>query len=370
LHAPIQHRAAAFGGWACAPLSAGESKVLDRDKGLGVVSTGGGNRNWYSAGIFYRMLRDGYNVKHISATSGGVGAAYNFLGIKNLDKYEAQCLHKISTHGNVHRYAAFVKDWFNNGTYFWRLDPAKVEAVYRTPERYRQFLAVIKENLAQTRLSISLSMVNKEPPFLERAVIDLEAALAQGKDPMELMLAASTIIPETRAIRDGDSYLLDGGYTNNAPLSPLFADDNVEQILVLDYSNHNYFHDFENLYGRGPLTYMQNLMDMRLLEKKVAFDMGSGSDIGPAVLINSLLQAIGKKSITLGGRRLVHKPIYVLRPSGLDMDIAGLGTEARGLHYYQLGKQADLQVLQPEGAAAWEVMAQPRSAPQRQEELV
>jgi predicted acylesterase/phospholipase RssA len=346
-----------------------EHKVLDKDKGLGIVSTGGGNRNWYSAGIFYCMLRDGYNVRHITATSGGVGAAYNFLGIKNLDAYEAQCLHKIGTHGNVHRYAAFVKDWFNNGTYFWRLDPAKVEAVYRTPERYRQFLSTLKKNLAQTRLSISLSTVNKQPPFLARTVIDLEAALAQGKDPMELMLAASTVIPETKAIRDGDRYLLDGGYMNNAPLSPLFADDSVEQILVLDYSNHDYFRDFEDLYSRGPLTYMQNLMDMRLLEKKVGFDMGSGSDIGPAVLINSLLQAIGKKSITLGGRRLVHKPIYVLRPKDLDMDIASPGTEARGLHYYQLGKQVDLQALQPEGLDAAEQRAHLRSAPQREEEL-
>lgn len=49
---------------------------LNKKKKLGVVCSGGGNRTTFALGVLYKLMEEGYNVKHITSTSGGIQYFY------------------------------------------------------------------------------------------------------------------------------------------------------------------------------------------------------------------------------------------------------------------------------------------------------
>jgi predicted acylesterase/phospholipase RssA len=103
-----------------------EQIMIDPKLKLGVVSSGGGLRTYYNAGMFYMLKKYHYNIRHISAASGGATAgALPYLAARteeDIENYIEKLIERQSVFSMKRNF--FTPDWFNmSGGYITKLDP-------------------------------------------------------------------------------------------------------------------------------------------------------------------------------------------------------------------------------------------------------
>jgi predicted acylesterase/phospholipase RssA len=132
--------------------------MIDPKLKLGVVSSGGGLRTYYNAGMFYMLKKYNYNIRHISAASGGATAgALPYLAARteeDIENYIEKLIERQSVFSMKRNF--FTPDWFNmSGGYITKLDPTFIEEELMDFSGRETFF----ENLKKIRLDISVTDV-------------------------------------------------------------------------------------------------------------------------------------------------------------------------------------------------------------------
>ena len=109
-------------------------------------------------------------------------------------------------------------------------------------------------------------------------------------------------------------YYLEGGYTDNTPLRPLFENPDVDDILVIDFTDYDYHTEIEKIYRKNLLVFAMNTIDMNLLISNIQWGLPNKAILSQAILINQLLESLGNSSMEIGEKTYYHKPMFVLTP--------------------------------------------------------
>jgi predicted acylesterase/phospholipase RssA len=137
---------------------------------------------------------------------------------------------------------------------------------------------------------------------------------------------------------DGE-YYLEGGYLDNTPMRALFEDSEVEEIILVDFTDCHYLAQLEKMYDGSSFLMLLNGIGMNLLVSDIELSLANIGVINQAVRINKLLQATGKDSIELDGKTFYHKPLHVLKPKDLKSMTIALGDSRIQKEYFELGQR-------------------------------
>ena len=156
---------------------------------------------------------------------------------------------------------------------------------------------------------------------------------------MDAFLAGITTIPYFKAITIGDEYYVEGGYMDNTPMRTIFADPEVDEIIAVDFTNYDYGTEIGNLYDKSMFTLPLTSIDTLLLISDLQLSLPNIKILDQAVLINRLLEAMGKDSLDIDGKTYHRKPLHVLRPHNLESMTISLKDSTAQKRYFELGQQ-------------------------------
>ena len=156
---------------------------------------------------------------------------------------------------------------------------------------------------------------------------------------MDAFLAGITTIPYFKAITIGQEFYIEGGYLDNTPMRTLFEDPEVDEIIAIDFTDHDYHADLEKLYHSQMLTLPFNSINMFLLVSDMGLTLPNKKIFSQAEIINKLLEATGRDSIAIEGKTYHRKPVHVLRPENLQSMTISLKDSTAQKDYFKLGQQ-------------------------------
>jgi hypothetical protein len=119
----------------------------------------------------------------------------------------------------------------------------------------------------------------------------------------------------------------------------LFEDPEVEEIILVDFTDCHYHAELEKMYGGSSFMMLLNGIGMNLLVSDIELSLPNTGVINQAMRINQLLQATGKESIDIDGKTYYYKPLHVLKPKDLKSMTIALGDSRIQKEYFELGQQ-------------------------------
>jgi predicted acylesterase/phospholipase RssA len=163
---------------------------------------------------------------------------------------------------------------------------------------------------------------------------------------MNAFLAGITTIPYFKAITIDGDYYIEGGYLDNTPLRTLFEDDEVDEIIAVDFTDYDYHRELDKLYHAKSFTLPFNSIDTHLLVSDMQLTLPNTRIFAQATLINEMLKTMGKQSAEVGGKRYYAKPLHVLRPKDLESMTISLKDSSNQKRYFELGQQEAAAMFQ------------------------
>lgn len=315
----------------------------------GFVASGGGYRSFYTAGALVWMARQGLPVVHIASTSSGNNISLDYL-LWDREKEELPPVltrtMRLSVTDIFHVFANFLglrPTLLPSGSHLFTVDRDSCRKSLLLDDPQRR--AVLAKALAGVRwqiLATNLSRRRKHLFDVNRilATID-DASLARF---MDAFLAGITTIPYFKAIVIDGEYFVEGGYLDNTPLSSLFQDPAVDEIIACDFTDYDYHQELDKLYRSSLLTLPFNSIDTHLLVSDMQLTLPNHRIFAEAERINAMLAAVGKTSLVVGDRTWYAKPIHVLRPKNLESMTISLKDATAQKRYFELG-QAEAAAL-------------------------
>lgn len=314
---------------------------------LGVVSSGGGLRTYYNAGLFYMLKKYGYDVVHITGASGGITAgAFPYLASETCEDIEEE----IKVLANK-QHIFNIKESFmtpslfsTSGGYLAELDKNFFRREMERLSKIKKFL----DNLQKVRLDISVTNISYK---VENEIYHFNPILLEENDlekALDIIQATTSIIPITKAGQVNGHYCIDGGYSRNSPMKLLFNNDEVEAIILIDFTNYRKYQEvidrayYSTIFN---LNYVQNFMDMLSLSMQVSFDACNRTQIDSALFFNNLIKDSGKKTLKIKDRTYYYKEIFTLKPENLEMSPIVPSAFKLAWEYYELGKEEAEKLL-------------------------
>lgn len=156
---------------------------------------------------------------------------------------------------------------------------------------------------------------------------------------IDIFLAGTTTIPYFKAIKIENDYYLEGGYTDNTPLRPLFENSDIDEIIAVDFTNYDYHARIDELYKNYPITFAINGIEMNLLVSDLQLSLPNMKVFTQAVFINNLLLALDRNSLNIDGKTYYYKPLHILKPSNLESMTISLEHADIQRKYFDLGQK-------------------------------
>lgn len=318
-------------------------------KKYGFVASGGGYRSFYTAGVLVWLKQNDIPVVHCTSTSSGNNMVLDYL------LWDAE--HEALPPTLTKTLRLSVKDIFDVFSNFLGLQPALIPngshmfTVHKKrcknalqlnrPAR----LATLKEKLRTVQWDIGTTNLTRREGKMFRVNDILAEIDEQSLDRfMDVFIAGITTIPYFKAIKIEGDYYLEGGYTDNTPLRPLFENPDVEEIIAIDFTNYDYHTELDKLYRKNLMVFALNSIDMNLLVNNIQYGLPNRMILSQAVFINHLLETLEKPSLEINGKTYYHKPLHILAPENLEsMTISSRDMRAQKEYYAQ--GQTEIEAL-------------------------
>lgn len=313
----------------------------------GLVASGGGYRSFYTAGVLVWMKQQNIPVVHITSTSSGNNIVLDYL-MWDWDKEELPPVLMKTFRLNL-------KDIFEVFANFLGLQPAFLPngshlfTVNKT--MCRKSLQLDNEDrrkmLAQRLKSVKWEIMTTNLSKQKSEFFKINDVLAKVDDQslsrfMDIFIAGITTIPYFKAVKMDDEYYLEGGYSDNTPLRPLFEDPDVEEIIAVDFTNYDYHQELDSIYNQNPLIFLPNSIEMNLLVNDLQWALPNRAVLSQAILINEFLKTLDKPSIEIGGKTYYYKPLHIMTPENLESMTISLKDMTAQKDYFKVGqKEAD-----------------------------
>lgn len=317
----------------------------------GFVASGGGYRSFYTAGVLVWLKKNGLPVVHLASTSSGNNIVIDYL----LWDWQEEELPPVLTR----TVRLDVKDIFNIFSNFVGLRPQLMptthlftvnknscrKSLLLDDERRRRLLA---EHLQSVRWDIrATNLSRREGRFFQVNQL-LEKIDESSLDAfMDAFLAGITTIPYFKAITIDGDYYIEGGYLDNSPMRTLFEDDDVDEIIAVDFTDYDYHRELDKLYHSSSFFLPLNSIDTHLLVSDMQLTLPNAKAFSHAQLINRMLSAMGKRSAEIDGRHYFAKPLHILRPKDLESMTISLKDSTAQKRYFELGQREAAAMFSP-----------------------
>ena len=319
-------------------------------KNYGLVASGGGYRSFYTAGVLVWLKQNDIPIKHLTSTSSGNNIVLDYL----LWDWDEEQLPPVLTK-TMRLSISDISDVFKNfagltpalmptGAYLFKVNKDRTrKSLYLDEPKRRKLLS---EHLDSTRWDILTTNLTKRRSEL----FNVNDILAELNDKtlerfMEIFVAGITTIPYFEAIKMDDQFYLEGGYTDNTPLRSLFEDPQVEEIIVIDFTDYDYHKALENAYKSSMFTFAKTSIDMNLLVSDIQWCLPNISILSQAVFINKMLESLGNESLEIDGKTYIHKPLHILKPKNLEAMTISLKEMRAQKEYFSLGQKEAEQLF-------------------------
>ena len=323
----------------------------------GFVASGGGYRSFYSEGVLVWLKRNDVPVVHIASTSSGNNIVVDYL----LWDWQSEELPPVLTRtvrlnvtDTLHILANFLglrPQLLPTGTHLLTVDKNSCRKSLLLDDVRRR--ALLAEHLKTLRWDIrATNLSQRQGHFFNVNQILTTIDDASLDIFMDAFLAGITTIPYFKAIMIAGDYYIEGGYLDNSPLRTLFEDDQVDEIIAVDFTDYDYHRELDKLYHAKSFMLPFNAIDTHLLVSDMQLTLPNTRIFAQATLINGMLKAMGQQSAEIGGKRYYAKPLHVLRPKDLESMTISLKDRTAQKRYFELGL---------EEAAAMLATAQPTS---------
>ena len=313
-------------------------------KRYGFVASGGGYRSFYTCGALVWLAQQGVPVTHITSTSSGNNIVLDYLMWNRKSEDLPPTLTKtmrLSVGDVAHVFANFLglrPAFLPNGSYLFTVDRDSCRKSLLLDDDARR--AQLAKNLRSTSWTIATTNLSKRRSqcFLVNDILKRidDRSLSRF---MDVFLAGITTVPYFKAITMDGDYFLEGGYTDNTPLRPIFENSDVDAIIAVDFTDYDYARELDKVYGSNLLTLPMNSIDMYLLVSDIGLNLPNIGVLTQAERINALLRAAGRDSLTVEGKTFYAKPIHVLRPKNLESMTVSLKHSTIQKEYFELGQQ-------------------------------
>ena len=313
-------------------------------KRFGFVASGGGYRSFYTGGALVWLRQHDVPVAHITSTSSGNNIVLDHLlwdrSTEALPPTLAQTV-RLSVTDIAHVFANFLglrPAFLPNGSYHFTVDRDSCRKSLLLDDDARR--AQLAKSLRSTSWTIATTNLSKRrsQSFLVNDILKRidDSSLSRF---MDVFLAGITTVPYFKAITIDGDYFLEGGYTDNTPLRPIFENPDVDAIIAVDFTDYDYARELDKVYGSNLLTLPMNSIDMYLLVSDIGLNLPNIGVLAQAERINALLRAVSRDSLTVEGKTYHAKPIHVLRPKNLESMTVSLKHSTIQKEYFELGQQ-------------------------------
>lgn len=318
-------------------------------KKYGFVASGGGYRSFYTEGVLVWLKKQGIPVVHLTSTSSGNNIVLDYLMWDDRNEELPPVLTKtlrLSFKDTFDVFANFLglrPSLLPNGSYLLKVNKDRCRKSLLLGEAQRT--STLHEQLSSVKWNIVATNISRR----RAEYFNINEILADVNDAsldrfMDAFLAGITTIPYFEAIKMHEDFYIEGGYIDNIPLRTLFEDPEVDEIIAVDFTDRDYHSDLEDVYDKNPLLLLLNAIQMNLLVTDIQMNLAGIGILRNAVLINRLLEAIGKDSVELDGRTYHRKPLHILAPSNLKSMTINPGDSTLQKKYFELG-QKEIQAL-------------------------
>lgn len=313
-------------------------------KRYGFVASGGGLRSFYTGGVLVWLQKQNVPLVHLTSTSSGNNIVLDYLlwdwAEEELPPVLAKT-HRLNFQDIFDVFSNFLglqPALIPNGSHLFTVnkDRCRRSLLLDTPERRELLVAHLKSvrwDIMTTNLSEQKSELYQVNEIL--AKID-NKSLDQF---MDVFIAGITTIPYFKAVKIAEQYHLEGGYTDNTPLRPLFENPDVDEIIAIDFTDYHYHEEMEKIYNKNILVFALNSIEMNLLFNNIQWGLPNKAILNQAILINQLLEKIDQPSIEIEGKTYYHKPLHILKPKNLESMTISLENMRIQKEYFNLGQQ-------------------------------
>jgi predicted acylesterase/phospholipase RssA len=340
-------------------------------KRYGFAASGGGYRSFYTAGALVWLQKQGFPVVHISSTSSGNNIVLDYL-IWDWQQEELPpvltATMRLSLTDIFHVFANFIglrPQLLPTGTHLFTVDKDNCRKSLQLDDAKRR--EILSRNLQAVRWEILATNLSRR----EARAFPINDILATIDDRtldtfMDAFLAGITTIPYFKAVTIGGEYYVEGGYLDNTPLRPLFEDPEVDEIIAIDFTDYDYHAELDKNYESRVFTLPFNSIDMYLLVSDIELTLPNKKIFTHAMLVNRMLEAVGKASMEIDGKTYYRKPLHILRPHNLEAMTISLKDSTAQKRYFELGlhEVAELCKRWPRAAGA-EAKSSERDKPRR-----
>lgn len=310
----------------------------------GFVASGGGYRSFYTEGVLVWLKRHGQSVVHIASTSSGNNIVIDYL----LWDWQHEELPPVLTRTvrlNVtdifHIFSNFLglrPQLLPTGTHLFSVDKDSCRKSLLLDDSHRRQL--LAEHLAEVRWDIRATNLTRRAARSFNVNEILRSVDEASLDRfMDAFLAGITTIPYFKAITIDGDYYIEGGYLDNTPLRTLFEDDQVDEIIAVDFTDYDYHRDLDQLYRSKSFILPFNSIDTHLLVSDLQLTLPNAHIFTQAALVNEMLAVLGQASAEIGGKRYYRKPLHILRPKDLASMTISLKDSSAQKRYFELGLQ-------------------------------
>ncbi|MGD8463457.1 MAG: hypothetical protein PVI09_06290 [Anaerolineae bacterium] len=315
----------------------------------GLVASGGGYRSFYTAGALVWLKRHDIPVVHLTSTSSGNNIVLDYL----LWDWDQETLPPVLTQtlrlsfkdifDVFSNFAGLQPAFMPNGSHLFTVSKSRCRRSLLLDDAKRRellgsHLDTIKWEIMTTNLTertSTLFSVNDILAHLDNDSLDRF---------MDVFIAGITTIPYFKASKVDGQYCLEGGYIDNTPLRTLFQDPDVDEIIVVDFTDYDYHSALDRAYGKLSLVMLSNSIDMNLLVSDIQWNLPNTAILSQAIFINQLLETLDRPSIEVSGKIYYHKPLHILKPKNLESMTISLKDAMAQREYFKLG-QAEAEQL-------------------------
>lgn len=310
----------------------------------GFVASGGGYRSFYTEGVLVWMKKNDLPIVHITSTSSGNNIVVDYL----LWDWQAEELPpvltrtvRLSVTDIFHVFSSFLglrPPLLPSGTHLFTVDKDSCRKSLLLDDANRR--ALLAEHLKVLRWDIrATNVTRREGRFFK--VNEILAAIDDASLDafMDAFLAGITTIPYFKAIKIDGDYYIEGGYLDNTPLRTLFEDDEVDEIIAVDFTDYDYHRELDKLYRSNLFALPLNSIDTHLLVSDLQLTLPNARVFAQATVINEMLKTMGKQSAEIAGKRYYAKPLHILRPKDLESMTISLKDSTAQKRYFELGQQ-------------------------------
>jgi predicted acylesterase/phospholipase RssA len=313
-------------------------------KKFGFVASGGGYRSFYTAGVLVWLKQHNIPVVHTASTSSGNNMVLDYL-LWDWEKEELPPTLAKTFRLNIKDIIEVFSNFLGlqpallpNGSHLFTVNKERTRSSLLLDDAERR--ALLAQHLKTTKWDISTSNLTRRRNELFRVNEILSNFDDAAVDHfMDVFIAGISAMPYFKAVQMNDEYYVEGGYTDNTPLRPLFENPEVDEIIVIDFTEYDYHAELDRLYGKNLLMMTLNSIDMNLLMSNIQWGLPNKAILSQAVMINQMLEAIEKQSINVSGKTYYQKPLRVLAPYNLESMTISLKDMTSQKDYFKLGQE-------------------------------